>query len=53
MAFVQGITGGGGWPLTVFLAPDLTPFFGGTYFPPTDSGQQLGFPSLLRLIQEK
>jgi uncharacterized protein YyaL (SSP411 family) len=53
MTFVQGITGGGGWPLTVFLAPDLTPFFGGTYFPPKTVGQHLGFPEVLRLIQQK
>lgn len=53
MAFVQGITGGGGWPLNVFLAPDLTPFFGGTYFPPRSHGQQLSFPGVLRLIQQK
>ena len=32
--FVQMLTGSGGWPLTVFLSPDKTPFFGGTYFPP-------------------
>lgn len=32
-AFVQMVTGGGGWPLTVFLTPDKKPFFGGTYFP--------------------
>ena len=34
MAFVQATTGGGGWPMTVWLTPDLNPFFGGTYFPP-------------------
>jgi uncharacterized protein YyaL (SSP411 family) len=33
MAAVQAITGRGGWPLSVFLTPDLQPFFGGTYFP--------------------
>ena len=34
MTFVQSTTGSGGWPMTVFLTPDLKPFFGGTYFPP-------------------
>ena len=34
MTFVQATTGGGGWPMNVFLTPDLKPFFGGTYFPP-------------------
>ena len=34
MKFVQATTGGGGWPMNVWLTPDLKPFFGGTYFPP-------------------
>ena len=34
MAFVQSLTGGGGWPMSVWLTPELKPFFGGTYFPP-------------------
>ena len=34
MSFVQATTGSGGWPMTVFLTPELKPFFGGTYFPP-------------------
>jgi uncharacterized protein YyaL (SSP411 family) len=34
MMFVQMTTGSGGWPLNVFLTPELEPFFGGTYFPP-------------------
>ena len=33
MAFIQAATGGGGWPMTVFLTPDRKPFTGGTYFP--------------------
>jgi len=37
---------GGGWPLTVFLLPDLRPFFGGTYFPKTD---RYGMPGFGRL----
>lgn len=35
MTAVQAMTGSGGWPLNVFLTPDLKPFYGGTYFPPT------------------
>ena len=34
MSAVQMMTGSGGWPLTVFLTPELEPFYGGTYFPP-------------------
>jgi uncharacterized protein YyaL (SSP411 family) len=34
MRAVVGMTGRGGWPLTVFLTPEGQPFFGGTYFPP-------------------
>ena len=34
MEAVQAMTGSGGWPMSVFLAPDRRPFFGGTYFPP-------------------
>ena len=33
MSFVQALTGGGGWPMTVVLTPEGEPFFGGTYFP--------------------
>ena len=47
MAFVQSTTGQGGWPMTVFLTPDLKPFFGGTYFPPTSRRGRPGFPDLL------
>jgi uncharacterized protein YyaL (SSP411 family) len=43
---------GGGWPLTVFLRPDLTPFFGGTYFPPEDRHGLPGFKRLLQLLAE-
>ncbi len=44
---VQLMGKGGGWPLTVFLTPDLRPFFGGTYFPPTGRYGLPGFPELL------
>ena len=47
MAFVQATTGAGGWPMTVFLAPDLRPFYGGTYFPPSSRWGRPGFADLL------
>ena len=47
MAFVQSTTGAGGWPMTVFLTPDLKPFYGGTYFPPTSRWGRPGFTDLL------
>src|SRR6266545_4692314 len=52
MTFVQATTGSGGWPMTVFLTPDLKPFFGGTYFPPEDKWGQPGLPKVLRQITE-
>jgi len=50
MSAVQAMTGAGGWPMSVFLTPDLKPFYGGTYFPPTDMYGRPGFPTLLRSI---
>ncbi|MDY7231997.1 thioredoxin domain-containing protein [Hyalangium rubrum] len=47
---VQLMSQGGGWPLTVFLTPDLRPFYGGTYFPPTDKYGRPGFPRLLEAL---
>ncbi len=47
MAAVQAMTGSGGWPMSVFLTPDLDPFFGGTYFPPEDRNGLPGFPRVL------
>ncbi|MCA1559156.1 MAG: thioredoxin domain-containing protein [Acidobacteria bacterium] len=47
MAFVQATTGAGGWPMTVFLTPELKPFFGGTYFPPSSKWGRPGFTDLL------
>ncbi len=47
MAAVQAMTGSGGWPLSVFLTPDLEPFFGGTYFPPAD---RHGLPAFGRVL---
>ncbi len=56
MQAVQGLTGQGGWPMTVFLTPDGRPYFGGTYFPPRDRryGQQVmpGFTSVLRSMAD-
>lgn len=50
MNAVQMITGRGGWPLHVFLTPDLKPFYGGTYFPPTDRMNMIGWGNLLKQI---
>ncbi|HEX9995719.1 MAG TPA: thioredoxin domain-containing protein [Abditibacterium sp.] len=50
MTFVQAATGGGGWPMSVFLTPELKPFYGGTYFPPVDAYGRPGFPTLLKSI---
>jgi len=52
MTFVQATTGHGGWPMSVWLTPDLRPFFGGTYFPPTDGPARAGFITVLRRIAE-
>ncbi|HEV3331514.1 MAG TPA: thioredoxin domain-containing protein [Bryobacteraceae bacterium] len=50
MTFVQATTGGGGWPMSVWLTPELEPFFGGTYFPPDNRYGQPGFASVLTQI---
>jgi uncharacterized protein len=50
MTFVQATTGGGGWPMSVWLTPDLKPFVGGTYFPPEDRYGQPGFKKVLARI---
>lgn len=52
MQAVQMMSGHGGWPMSVFLTPDLKPFFGGTYFPPRDGPRGFGFPSLVRRLAE-
>lgn len=52
MNFVQATTGSGGWPMSVWLTPDLVPFYGGTYFPPTDRLGRVGFPTVLKRIQQ-
>ncbi len=52
MTFVQASTGCGGWPMSVFLTPDLKPFFGGTYFPPDNRYGRPGFAAILERIAE-
>ncbi|MFZ0440141.1 MAG: thioredoxin domain-containing protein, partial [Candidatus Sulfotelmatobacter sp.] len=46
-AAVSAVSGQGGWPLTAFLTPDGKPFYGGTYFPPSDG---YGRPSFKRVL---
>src|SRR5919112_2035394 len=48
MQAVQAMTGHGGWPMTMFLLPDGSPFYGGTYFPPDD---RHGLPSFKRVLE--
>jgi uncharacterized protein YyaL (SSP411 family) len=50
MTFVQAMTGGGGWPMSVWLTPDLQPFVGGTYFPPEERFGQPAFKKVLEKI---
>jgi uncharacterized protein len=52
MTFVQATTGSGGWPMSVWLTPELKPFFGGTYFPPENRWGQPGFASILTGIAQ-
>ncbi len=52
MSAVMAMTGHGGWPMSVFLTPERKPFFGGTYFPPTDSRGMAGFPRVLSSVQK-
>jgi len=53
MLSAQATSGGGGWPMSVWLTPDLRPFLGGTYFPPRDSGRRPGLKTvLLRIIEQ-
>ena len=52
MTYIQATTGGGGWPMSVWLTPDLKPFMGGTYYPPDDRLGRPGFKSILLRIAE-
>ena len=52
MTAVVAITGSGGWPMTVFLTPELKPFYGGTYFPPEDKWGRVGFKNLILRLND-
>ena len=52
MTAVVAISGSGGWPMTVFLTPDLKPFYGGTYFPPEDKWGRVGFKNLILRLSD-
>jgi uncharacterized protein YyaL (SSP411 family) len=52
MSFTTAMTGSGGWPMSVFLTPDLKPFFAGTYFPPDDRYGRPGFSRVLTQLGE-
>ncbi|HEX4125358.1 MAG TPA: DUF255 domain-containing protein, partial [Tepidisphaeraceae bacterium] len=52
MTAVQLLTRHGGWPMSVFLLPDLRPFYGGTYYPPNDTPGRPGFVTLLRALED-
>jgi uncharacterized protein YyaL (SSP411 family) len=52
MTAVQMLTGQGGWPMSMFLTPDLKPIYGGTYFPPDDRYGRPGFKRVLLALME-
>jgi hypothetical protein len=52
MQAVQAMTGRGGWPMSVFLTPDLEPFYGGTYFPPEPKQGMPDFRSVLKQVHQ-
>ena len=52
MNFVQATTGSGGWPMSVWLTPELKPFYGGTYFPPSSKWGRPGFTEMLEQIAQ-
>ncbi len=52
MAAVQMLSGQGGWPMTVFLTPDMKPFYAGTYFPPVDRPPLPGLGRILHLVAD-
>ena len=52
MAATQALTGSGGWPMSVFLLPDTSPFYAGTYFPPISVSNRPGFKDLLTTIHK-
>lgn len=52
MTALQVMTRQGGWPMSVWLLPDLRPFFAGTYFQPHDAGGRSGFDSILTALAD-
>src|SRR3984885_6828563 len=52
MLFIQATTGSGGWPMSVWLTPELKPFYGGTYFPPDSRYGRPGFREVLRHLAQ-
>ena len=52
MAALQALGGQGGWPMNIFLTPQLKPFFGGTYFPPRPRHRLPSFGQLLAGVRE-
>ncbi|MBI1936921.1 MAG: thioredoxin domain-containing protein [Ignavibacteriales bacterium] len=52
MTALQAMTGGGGWPMSIFLTPDLKPFYGATYIPPKSNYGKPGFPEVLEAIND-
>jgi uncharacterized protein YyaL (SSP411 family) len=52
MTAVQATTGSGGWPMSVFLTPDLKPFYCGTYFPPESRYGRPGFKELIQRVHD-
>jgi uncharacterized protein len=52
MSALQALTGRGGWPMNMFLTPQLKPFFGGSYFPPSGRHGLPGFSDLLAAVSE-
>ncbi len=52
MTALQAMTGSGGWPMSLFLTPELKPFYGGTYIPPDTKYGRPGFMAILTIIRE-
>ena len=52
MNAVQLMTGRGGWPMSVFLTPELKPFFGGTYWPPKAKMGMPGFDQVIAAVED-
>ncbi len=52
MMATQLVTGAGGWPMSVWLTPDLQPFYAGTYFPPTERFGRHSFPQILLALKD-